>query len=105
MVQIDRQLNFKESEYYKPYIERINEYCCDIVNQILDTNDNEIKYSWNDVLKLVYRFVNSELREFADSLDLNPREEKVDEAVQKELMARLWLKWDLNSNTASEIDA
>jgi hypothetical protein len=68
---------------------RLDEYCCDIVNQILDSNDNEIKYSWNDVLKLVYRFVNTELRDFADSLELNPIEEKVDESIQKEILARL----------------
>lgn len=105
MVKVERWMNFRESEYYKPYLERINEYSCDIVNQILETNDNEIKYSWNDVLKLVYRFVNTELREFADSLDLNPREEKIDEEVQKEVLRRLWLRWDLNSNTATESDA
>ena len=87
-MRVDTASNFKETEYYKPYLARLDEYCCDIVNQILDSNDNEIKYSWNDVLKLVYRFVNTELRDFADSLDLNPIEEKVDESVQREILAR-----------------
>lgn len=105
MVKLERGMNFQDSEYYKPYLERINEYSCDIVSQILDTNDNEIKYSWNDVLKLVYRFVNSELREFADSLDLNPNEEEIDKEVQKEVLRRCWIMWDLNSNTATDSDA
>ncbi|MBO7713871.1 MAG: hypothetical protein J6S85_09905 [Methanobrevibacter sp.] len=87
-MRVDTASNFKETEYYKPYLARLDEYCCDIVNQILDSNDNEIKYSWNDVLKLVYRFVNTELRDFADSLELNPIEEKVDESVQREILAR-----------------
>ena len=87
-MRVDTASNFKETEYYKPYLARLDEYCCDIVNQILDSNDNEIKYSWNDVLKLVYRFVNTELRDFADSLELNPIEEKVDENVQREVLAR-----------------
>ena len=101
----DTASNFKETEYYKPYLARLDEYCCDIVNQILDSNDNEIKYSWNDVLKLVYRFVNTELRDFADSLELNPIEEKVNEDIQKEILARLWIMWAANSNTATESDA
>lgn len=104
-MRVDTASNFKETEYYKPYLARLDEYCCDIVNQILDSNDNEIKYSWNDVLKLVYRFVNTELRDFADSLELNPIEEKVDENVQREILARCWLMWAANSNTATESDA
>lgn len=104
-MRVDTASNFKETEYYKPYLDRINEYCVDIVNEILDTNQNEIKYSRNDVLKLVYRFVNTQLRDFADSLDLNPIEEKVDEDIQKEVLARLWIMWAANSNTATESDA
>lgn len=105
-MKVEKASNFKETEYYKPYLARIDEYCVDIVNEILDSNENEIKYSWNDVLKLVYRFVNTQLRDFADSLDVNPHEdEKVDEEIQKEILARLWITSVTNWNTATEIDA
>ena len=38
----------------------------------MKNNDNDPKYTWNDVLKLVFKILEVQIKEFADSLDVNP---------------------------------
>ena len=90
--------DFKDTEYYEYYEKVINNYCAKIINSIMQTQwQNDIKYSWNDVLKEVYKFVNWELRDFKDDIDINQYREEEDVGKEKELIREqakqlLWIK-------------
>jgi hypothetical protein len=85
-------VDFKDTPYYKFYEKKINDYNELIIKSILLSNDNEIKYSWNDVLKEVFKFINWELKDFKDCTDINPnntdRKKKLYERLVEEQAKR-----------------
>lgn len=78
--------DFKSTPYYEYYTKKIEDISVDLIKDIMKNkwNDRDKKYSWNDVLKKVYEIVDGELKEFKDSLDLNPYKEERDLAKEKE---------------------
>ena len=87
--------DFNKSEYYEHYLSTVSRYQQDILIKIMDNNDNEIWYTRNDVLKLVFKFCDTQLREFPESLDVNPtkaeqQDLKLQEAVKRETEMLLW---------------
>lgn len=70
--------DFTGTPYYQLYKKRIQEYSDKIVKSIVEMQwiDNEVKFTRWDVLKEVYKFVNKELVEFPDDIDLNPTQER-----------------------------
>ena len=77
MVKLKEFKDFRNTPYYKYYEKRIDEYCMIIINNILKTQwtDNNKIYNYNDVMKEVLKFVNGDLRQFKDDLDINPNQE------------------------------
>lgn len=80
--------DFKDTPYYEYYSKRIDEYWIQLIRSVMDSQwiDTDKKFSRADVLKEVYKFVNGELREFKDELDMNPNAERVQKAVEDELI-------------------
>jgi hypothetical protein len=66
--------DFVSSEYYGYYNKRIQDYSVKIINTIMESQwiEDEKKYTWNDVLKEVFKFVNGKLKRFPEDPDLNP---------------------------------
>ena len=64
--------DFNQTPYYKMFLDRVSNYQKEIILEIMKNNDNDPKYTWNDVLKLVFKILEVQIKEFADSLDVNP---------------------------------
>lgn len=79
--------DFKSTPYYEYYGKQIDEYCRQLLVEQMRTQWVEFdkKYSWNDVLKEVFKFINGDLRDFKDSLDMNPVKEEVDKNYEEKL--------------------
>lgn len=84
--------DFKSTPYYEYYSKVIDWYCEKIIKSQMLTQWKEFdkKYSWNDVLKEVFKFANEELREFKDELNINPtRDEQLlkeeNELIEKQI--------------------
>jgi hypothetical protein len=83
--------DFISTPYYELYNKRINDYCVKVIKSTMQSQgiDDEKKYTWGDVLKEVYKFVNVELRKFPNDLDLNPTrtrtsQEQLDKAIEEQ---------------------
>jgi len=85
-VKLKQKKDFKTSEYYEHYCKTIESYGIDLIKEILENNNNEVKYTWNDVLKMVFRFVNGDLKDFKDKVDLNPITEERDKEEEERLI-------------------
>lgn len=68
----DIVVDFNQTPYYKMFLDRVSNYQKEIILEIMKNNDNDLKYTWNDVLKLVFKILEVQIKEFADSLDVNP---------------------------------
>lgn len=68
----DIVVDFNQTPYYKMFLDRVSNYQKEIILEIMKNNDNDPKYTWNDVLKLVFKILEVQIKEFADSLDVNP---------------------------------
>jgi hypothetical protein len=86
MVKVKGLLDFKKTDYYDYYTKVIDDYSISIIEQVMSNNNNDIKYSWNDVLKLVYKFINSELRDFKDNVEINPEINKLEQKTEQEYL-------------------
>lgn len=80
--------DFKTTPYYKYYTEMVDEYCKLIVDRIMSQQwiDFDKKYSWNDVLREVYKFVNNDLREFKDLDLINPSTKELEDEKERKLI-------------------
>lgn len=72
MTKKDILADFKDTIYYDKYLERVSGYQRQIISEIMNNNNNEQKYTRNDVLKLVFKILEVQIKDFADSLDVNP---------------------------------
>lgn len=80
--------DFKDTDYYKQYVEMINSYNTKIITTILSQQwiDNDQKYTRWDVLKEVLKFINWEMKEFKDLKQLNPNRELLAEDELKKMV-------------------
>lgn len=90
-------VDFKDTEYYKLYEEHIDMFMKAILEEIINNTDNEIKYTWNDVLKRVFLYIHSELKGRKDSVELNPNafdkaSEKIMKEVTQEAYRMMWIQ-------------
>lgn len=78
--QVKPTRDFKDTEYYKQYVDMINSYKNKLIISIVTQQgiDNEQKYTWWDVLKEVLKFVDWNMKEFKDLDSLNPNREQTD---------------------------
>lgn len=93
-------LDFKDTEHYNIYKELINEILYWLIHSIMISKDNEVKYTWNDVLKQVYLIVKDHLKGLEDSQDMNPYEwrEKImkgRDLIDEEVREKLWIQSDM----------
>lgn len=89
--------DFIDTPYYEVFKKRIQEYLDKIVKTIVETQwiDSKVEYTYWDVLREVYKFVNKELVMFPDDIDVNPyreqeREFKIEKAVEEQAKQMLW---------------
>lgn len=102
MAKKEKHIPFRDlidTPYYDLYLKMINSYSKNIIKSILSNQTNEVKYTWNDVLKEVFKFVNGDLRKFPETFDVNPNrelleQEEYDEAVKKQTMQFLGIDPD-----------
>lgn len=94
-------VDFTKSEYYEYYLNTISKRSQQIMIEVMNSNNNDKKYTRDDVLKLVFKFVETQLREFPESLDVNPTREsqhkkQVNESVKRETSLLLWIESDIS---------
>ena len=78
--------DFRDSVYYDTYSKVLDNHCIKIINSVMQEQSNEVKYSWNDVMKEVFKFINTDLREFKDSIDVNPNREQLEAKEMNDLV-------------------
>jgi len=88
MAKIKELKDFRYTPYYKYYNKTIDEYCIQIIESTMieQWTDQDKKYTRSDVLKEVYKFVNRELRDFKDKIEINPSTEEVNYEEEKRMI-------------------
>lgn len=89
--------DFKQSQYYPFYLKMLEEKKVNIVRTILKIKNNDVKYTWDDVLKQVLRFIEWTMTEFVNSPLVNPNmsakeKKEYDKFVEDQSLELLWLK-------------
>lgn len=89
--------DFIDTPYYEVFKKRIQEYSDKIVKSIVESQwiDNKVEFTRGDVLREVYKFVNKELVEFPEDIEVNPyreqeREFKIEKALEEQAQQMLW---------------
>ncbi len=77
--------DLKDTPYYDVYLKMINTYSQNIIEEVMRNQNNDIKYTWNDVLKQVFKFINGDLKKFPDRFDVNPSRELLEKQELDEI--------------------
>jgi hypothetical protein len=91
--------DFRDSVYYDTYSKVLDEYSIKLIKESMleRWTDDDKRFNWNDVLKEVFKFINTDLKEFKDSIDVNPNRDEI--AKQKlEKMLKIQAKQMLGIN-------